>query len=441
MAKINNDVVSNINTMLDKALSDAGGEPKSRNDARQWVKQKSKLQNRKELLNLVNQGPVKKELDNMLGPFIEPTSCQIAFRFPGENLDDGGIHIDNFTEKDFKRHSLPEEFDALVGICLSDTKQIDSGNFTVFPGSHYRVQAWSNDNGGYYYFKENGLRKMIKSFESGAELKPYQLCVSSGDIIIANRFMLHLISAPNKSLVTRKIIWFRINSSDMYGDPFSRIWDKWKFIENYKFKDLDDKSDDIELIEKDGYGYLSSQDPYEIKVKSKFSVPNIFASMLSIRYDTNGNVSIKTNGFLSSIGHDLLLSQIKNKFNTKIKNCSKYKVCKYLYQICDYSKLIVEWFPFDNTKLTSVIETRGYIADHIKSESKTGMMKQWADEMNITGFVVRGYPGYVVVIGDSYALNIFDDRLYCQYWKKGMKVCDDYPDEHITDKFIVVNNL
>lgn len=64
-------------------------------------------------------------------------SCQIASRFPQEQCDaDGKIpenwsqtwHIDNYTEKDFERKTLPKDFSCLVGIYLTDNETEFCGN-------------------------------------------------------------------------------------------------------------------------------------------------------------------------------------------------------------------------------------------------------------------------------------------------------------------------
>ena len=82
---------------------------------------KSKPPRDKIFLSLFNNKIVKLLETQLIGPINEIKSCQIASRFPGENcIKDwqNNWHIDNFTEKDFKRHALPSEFTRLLGIYL-----------------------------------------------------------------------------------------------------------------------------------------------------------------------------------------------------------------------------------------------------------------------------------------------------------------------------------
>jgi len=415
------DTVKIIDDILDKS----GGVPKSREEATKWIKIKSEFQSDSQLLNLINKGIIKDKLENILGDFEELKSCQISYRFSGENIDSENIHIDNFTPRDMKRKYIPnvsietpdrrfKEFDALVGVCLSDVYEEDRGNFTVFPGSHFRVQAWSRRHNGEEYFKKNGLEDMIKNFKStGAKLQPHQLCSKKGDLIIANRFLMHLISAPNRSDQIRKIIWFRVKSKNKTIDHFNDIWQKWKFINEHDFinQQFYRASDLSNKIEELGYGYKSAENEYYIK--SHMSIPNIFASMIILRIkDDNKNITIKTNGFISKIGNEYLVKELK-----ELSNMNELQMCKYIYENFDYNILIMKWFP----KTIENVNFLSFEYHHIKSISKTNMMKKWADELELNGYVKKGKPGYLYVEGNDHFLSIFSKRLSCLYWNKKPK--------------------
>lgn len=414
--------VDQIEKLLDATLESSGGVPTSKTTASEWIKAKSKLQSYDGILNLVNTGQVREHIKETLGEFVPLKSSQIAYRFPMENCEGDSIHIDNFTEKDMKRRSgLPKEFDALIGIVLSDTEQENCGNFTVFPGSHFRFQEWSRKNGGYEYFKQHGFEEMVKSFRSsGAELNPHQLMTKRGDLIVANRFLLHLISAPNFSENIRKIIWFRTKSVKD-ADTFQNVWANWKFIEDHSLLHELEYTDDLRRIEEFGYGYQLQKG--EFMLKSHISIPNVFASMMSARFVDHKLVNIKSNGYLSNFGHKKLLEHVQSSLD----EIDELNVAQYIYDNLDYNKMIKEWFPMVDVNETCKQREIAFKYHHIKSLSKSAMIKDWADELGLCGYICKGSPGYLVIRGYENKLDVFEKRLQCMYWKKGGSETNEVP--------------
>ena len=141
-------------------------QPTSREDALDWIKEKSKYQRNKLLLDLCNIDIINFLEENIFSKdYIKKVkSCQVAYRFPGEDGSDK-YHIDNFTEKDLhQRNRIPNEFSLLVGVCLSDVDEQNHGNFTCFPWSHHLVSLYCKLH-GYDYLSKHGLDHMRDSLQ------------------------------------------------------------------------------------------------------------------------------------------------------------------------------------------------------------------------------------------------------------------------------------
>lgn len=190
------------------------------NDDKDWIRARTKLQ-RKWLPKFINDNPtIRDGIEKVVGEYIPLRTSQIAYRFPGEK--GGNLHIDNFT--DAARTMKRPEFNVLVGFVLSDVDTEWMGNFTIYPGSHKLVEEWSRKYGGYKHFFNEGLSGMLKWVKPKLG-KPVQLCVKAGDVVIANRFTLHLVCSDNKSDVIRKMVWYRV--SLVAGDGVDQFYDVW----------------------------------------------------------------------------------------------------------------------------------------------------------------------------------------------------------------------
>jgi len=150
-------------TLVDSTLSTVGI-PQTREEAKKWVRAKSKIQRQKTLLDLVNKSKLRRVLGCLVSQGIQDvSSCQIAYRFPGERVkeyDNDGErfyindwHIDNYTTKDMtQRQRIPPDFTMLVGIYLEDNISRDQGNFVVFPGGHHQMESYSCSKGWPTFF-------------------------------------------------------------------------------------------------------------------------------------------------------------------------------------------------------------------------------------------------------------------------------------------------
>lgn len=398
--------------LINTALIDP---PKTKNDAIFWVKKKTKLQRKKDIISIINNPKIKSVLDQLLSGMKPITHCQIASRFPGENCSENNQipnnwyeswHIDNYTPKDFERNHIPPDFSCLVGIYLSDNLDEFTGNFTIFPGSHHQIQIFSQQNGGQDYYQQNGLTNIRQSLKLN---NPFQIKTDLGSIIICHRMLPHLISAPNTSNKIRTIIWFRITSNTRigYSDPetFTNIWKEWSIHNPIYPNQYIDQIKEIELV---GYGYLekSDTDYIQLRLKQFNSYPCLFASRITLKlFTTNNNIQIHTNGFISRKNHHKIANDIKN-------NCKSIIEMAIYINNLDYDKMILNWYPF--IKSNNKFQIKTYKLHHIKSKSKTDMMLKWANELAIYGFIIIGKPGFVIIGGDY--LDIFVKRFDCFHW-------------------------
>lgn len=405
--------------------------PTSKDDAIEWISAKSKIQSNKILMDLIKNPQVTIVLNNLLGEFIEPKSCQIASRFPGENYSFENKewytewHIDNYTDKDFERKRIPQDFSCLVGVYLTENEYEFAGNFTVFPGSHYQIQSHSIMNGGRKYYEENGLKKIRKELVLE---KPYQIMAKKGSVIFAHRYLAHLISAPNESDDIRTIVWFRVRGNNNCELSFTNIWNDYKGIaKDTKYPEK--YNDEIIRIENKGYGYFCSNTKngiiLRIKSNGKKYFPCMFASHVTLTYYYDDNVNIHTNGFINKKNHNLIAKELQYK--------TLFEMAEWIYK-CDYCKLIESWHPSQNPLSQNATNSNDKISQkiirlhHLHSKSKCDMLIKWGNELKLNGGVLKGVPGQIIATGPSSMINIFVERFKCFHWKQFKEItgtCDN----------------
>jgi hypothetical protein len=404
-----------INTTLNEAFANSNY-PNSKDEASVWVNAKSKIQSHADILSLIDTD-IKKILETILGSQIsEIRSSQIALRFSGENVKHNmdsktetfmnfeSMHIDNFTPKDFERQKLPSEFQLLLGVVLEDNLETNHGNYTCFPGSHIQIKAYLSNKcktteNAYKYLCENGLNEMFKDLSFS---NPYQVCASSGSIIIADRMLAHLISAPNMSNnYVRKIVWFRIKANN-------------KSLNHLIRQPFECDTPELILLETEGRCYI---DNYNTKTKQTTifvkpnmisHVPNMFASMVQITgsYMTNkfGLTSVHTCGFLSKLSHQIWMKQlsVSNNLTEIVRRINE----------TDYNELIKSWFklPTNETKNEQEIVEACINFHHLHSLSKSKMFTDWSKIFNISVVIERGQPGKITMTGKLNSIIVFRDQ-------------------------------
>jgi hypothetical protein len=181
------------------------------------------------ITDLYNKTPVKDLVQSLIG--IDATrpvrGAQIALRFP--SLQDPppskfGCHLDGMHSP---TNGVPEgkisNFTMLVGVLLSPVRDINAGNFTVWPGSHHIYEQ---------YFREHGPESLLNGMPPVDLPQPVQTTGKPGDVFLVHYQVAHGI-APNLSPFTRYAIYFRVTHVDREKDwkaPMTDIWLHWPGI-------------------------------------------------------------------------------------------------------------------------------------------------------------------------------------------------------------------
>eukprot|EP00439_Symbiodinium_sp_Y106_P022339 s799_g2.t1 len=199
---------------------------------------------RPEITNLVNSSGLPIILRRLLGPRdsgpYRVESGQIALRFPGgmcikDTVDSDfqnferirqGWHIDgtpsSFIPGVTDHWGKITNFDALLGVLLSDTDANMSGELCCYPGSHMDLAG---------YFKQNGLDDVANKGAAGLptgqktdsvlQKPPIHCNGKAGDVFLANYMVAHFI-APNTSQDIRYAVYFRIRGPSFDLDPLNK---------------------------------------------------------------------------------------------------------------------------------------------------------------------------------------------------------------------------
>jgi len=161
----------------------------------------------------------------------KPQRCQIALRFPrpeGVPRRLAGPHIDGYhtPENGVPDDGVVRNFTLLLGIMLSEVPAPFSGNFTVWPGTHRRMER---------YFRDHGVNSLQGGEVGTIGLRlPKSVAVTgnAGDLILAHHQVVHgacLNASPNVRLAT--ITRLKHKDTDEIGkDAYTNIWREWPGI-------------------------------------------------------------------------------------------------------------------------------------------------------------------------------------------------------------------
>jgi len=132
---------------------------------------------------------------------------QIAIRFPQRDVDAKQLpwHLDNVVRQGINPFSL------LVGVFLSETTAINSGNFTVFPGGHIKLQNHFRSNGVDTLYRNSYGRIITPEFDMGEE---HQFITSPGDVVFCHHQLPHRASI-NLSPNIRYAVFFRFYNKNL----------------------------------------------------------------------------------------------------------------------------------------------------------------------------------------------------------------------------------
>lgn len=155
-----------------------------------------------------------------------PRQCQIALRFPrpeGTPRKVSDPHIDGYHTP---HNGVPDDgvvrnFTLLLGIMLSDVREPLSGNFTVWPGTHHRLQR---------YFRDHGVNSLQGGAVGGLGVrlpKPVPVLGHAGDIVLAHYQVAHTAS-PNLSGDIRYMCFFRLAVRSLGSHRVASMLDIWR---------------------------------------------------------------------------------------------------------------------------------------------------------------------------------------------------------------------
>lgn len=187
------------------------------------------LQRSAAITDLYNATDVRAAAEAAIGEgSIKPVSSgQIALRFPNtEGRHDPHPHIDGmYSPHNGVPKGTIQNFTALVGVLLSDVPDPDSGNFTVWPGSH-RLYA--------DYFREHGPESLLNGMPPVELPEPRQVTGRAGDAVLAHYQTGHGI-ASNVSPNIRYAIFFRLSHVDhdqVRWECMTDLWREWSGMQD-----------------------------------------------------------------------------------------------------------------------------------------------------------------------------------------------------------------
>ena len=154
---------------------------------------------------------------------VPSTNVQCALRFPDhdpQSLSNPKPHIDSFHPSVEGNPGSIKPFIAIVGFFLNDIEHDNSGNFTVWPGTHRQFEQ---------YFKMHGADPELKLGIPPVDLpKPVQIKAKAGDMIFAHYQLAHTATA-NITNAIRYAVYIRMHHADRPKDSLDVLTDIWKY--------------------------------------------------------------------------------------------------------------------------------------------------------------------------------------------------------------------
>lgn len=156
------------------------------------------------------------------GKVVPSTNVQCALRFPDDHGADLKVvpHIDSFQPSADGNPGSIKPFIAIAGFFLNDIGQDNSGNFTVWPGTHRQFAE---------YFAKHGADPELKLGIPPVDLpEPVQIKAKAGDMIFAHYQLAHT-AAANLSQAVRYAVYIRMHHADRPKDSLDVLTDIWKY--------------------------------------------------------------------------------------------------------------------------------------------------------------------------------------------------------------------
>lgn len=173
------------------------------------------------ITDLLEESAAKRVVDDVLGwRKISYGPGQIALRraHSANRAFINPPHIDGVpTPANGLNRNALHTFTALVGIYLSPVTSEFAGNFTAWPGSHYKVE---------HYFQTRGVEAMQQGMPVINFGEPVQLKNEPGDVVLCNYQLAHSV-AGNMSDHDRYAVYFRLEWKDIKDRRWELLTDVW----------------------------------------------------------------------------------------------------------------------------------------------------------------------------------------------------------------------
>lgn len=180
------------------------------------------------ITDLLNRTPLFPLVESLVGEGnLQPVGAgQIALRFPNPLFTDVSEprgHLDGLGSglNGLDPGSYSRSFTALAVVLLSDLPGPDSGNFTVWPGTHRFFET---------HFREHGHEMLAEGMPKvPLPTGPHPITGRAGDAVITHHQLVHT-AAPNASPHIRYAAIFRLRHTlceEVGKDAYTDIWREW----------------------------------------------------------------------------------------------------------------------------------------------------------------------------------------------------------------------
>lgn len=196
------------------------------------------------LLNLFHASGVSSLTSRLIGPgFYPPPMSFISLQYPGDNCvdeqqpkDQEGWHLmpepaaamvpaphwHSYWKIDGlpapatgpnDDHHFVRNYSLMVAVYLNDCLEENSGNITLWPGSHLGIQGMLRARGGTVAALKAGKIDRPVIHNNQLESVPQQMTARAGDVLLCHYQVAHT-HAPNLSADIRYVVYFRVYSKN-----------------------------------------------------------------------------------------------------------------------------------------------------------------------------------------------------------------------------------